>query len=261
MNGLALAEAHRIDQVELSKLVTALMGQAWTQTMTYGSTAEAFPTFLTAAEMLVGKGRTVSAGLARKYYERLAALLGFDTIELDGTELNRLAFGHSMLATGPDKIEDGLRRGLSLDEAKRLAMSAALGAGKRYVLDGGRDLLLEAADRDPQIERWARVSDGSPCSFCAMLVSRGAVYSADTVGFKAHDFCGCGVRLVYPGEDDGGVDAQAEKYLRLWKTTNNDPYRFAAGLRLARGETKRSYLLDEDEVDGISHLLAEGLTF
>lgn len=260
MNGLALADSHRIEQVKLSQMVTALMAQAWSQTMARGTNG--FPAFLALSEMLIGRGQGMSAAMAGRYYNQLAVMAGFDPIELAGGELNRAGLAKSLKTVGPDRVAEGLARGLPIEEAQRQAMIAAMGVGKRYTLDGGRNLLLEAADRDPHIERWARVSDGNPCSFCAMLVSRGAVYhSEETGGFKSHDFCGCGVRLVTADEDDGGADAQADKYKKLWDATNKDPHRFAAGLRLARGETKRSYLLDEDEVAAIAALMTEGLRF
>lgn len=46
---------------------------------------------------------------------------------------------------------------------------------------------------------WARVASPGACAFCAMMVSRGAVYSVDTVDFRAHANCGCMAIEVRPG--------------------------------------------------------------
>src|SRR5699024_6145184 len=37
---------------------------------------------------------------------------------------------------------------------------------------------------------------GESCAFCALLVSRGAVYSSKTVRFKSHANCDCGAAIV-----------------------------------------------------------------
>ena len=36
-----------------------------------------------------------------------------------------------------------------------------------------------------------RVLGGEGCEFCQMLAGRGAVYSAETADFEAHDKCAC----------------------------------------------------------------------
>lgn len=75
----------------------------------------------------------------------------------------------------------------------------------------------EARTRKPVKMGYARVLSGSEnCSFCAMLASRGPVYSEDTVtrrrdGRKYHDHCDCQGVLVFHGYGWEGE----ESYKRL----------------------------------------------
>lgn len=64
------------------------------------------------------------------------------------------------------------------------------------VLNSGRSVVAHSS------KRWRRVTDGSPCGFCAMLAGRGPVYrSAEKAGsgYRWHGHCGC---TVEPYEGD-----------------------------------------------------------
>lgn len=98
----------------------------------------------------------------------------------------------------------------------------------RQVLNQGRDTLVESVRADSKAVGWARVTSGRACSFCAMLSSRGPVYKAGTVGFRAHGHCGCSVEPVYH------VDAwppSALKWRDEWQTATQG--RSGADARLA----------------------------
>lgn len=98
-----------------------------------------------------------------------------------------------------DKAWDGLINRLAVDSDR-----AAKTAGRQTVIRS-----TEASGR-----AWRRISDGNPCSFCAMLVSRGPVYTSsqaagEVVGVRGvargkrktgelfHDHCGCTVVELY----------------------------------------------------------------
>lgn len=87
-------------------------------------------------------------------------------------------------------------------------------------------------------EGWARVSTtGTPCPWCAMLISRGAVYStkesaqvrgsakqgsrpAQVDDWRYHPNCACEPRLVMRGEYTAAPDlAQTRKMSVLWRDT------------------------------------------
>ncbi|MFB7643879.1 hypothetical protein ACFC0S_03215 [Streptomyces sp. NPDC056084] len=65
-----------------------------------------------------------------------------------------------------------------LDTLMRNAGTTAAGAADREALRAGRDLITHASQEDRRAVGWARVTDGDPCAFCAMLVSRGATYTS-----------------------------------------------------------------------------------
>lgn len=66
------------------------------------------------------------------------------------------------------------------------------GAGGQIVQDGGRDMINNALQDDPGAIGYYRVTEGSPCYFCALMAARGAVYkSKRTAAFGAHPHCHC----------------------------------------------------------------------
>lgn len=57
--------------------------------------------------------------------------------------------------------------------------AGSLGAGKvdKYGISAGRDAINDAIRHDGRVEKFARQTGPNPCHFCAMLASRGWVYS------------------------------------------------------------------------------------
>ncbi len=81
---------------------------------------------------------------------------------------------------------------LFVAEPSRTAALALLAGGlQRTIADRHRLTIVDNSIRDPAASGWRRVGDGSSCSFCSMLISRGAVYGKETATFKSHDRCGC----------------------------------------------------------------------
>lgn len=79
----------------------------------------------------------------------------------------------------------------------------------RVLVEGGlherlanadRASLIDSALADPQADGWQRAGRGE-CPFCAMLISRGAVYTEATVDFGAHDNCNCTVLPAWGGQE------------------------------------------------------------
>lgn len=66
-----------------------------------------------------------------------------------------------------------------------------LGGVQRRIADHVRGTLTGSSVADPGARGWRRVGDGSSCSFCSMLLGRGAVYTEATAAFQSHDNCGC----------------------------------------------------------------------
>lgn len=101
-------------------------------------------------------------------------------------------------------------------EVFRDRMVAAMG---RHARGASRDLVLATARANRMA--WARELTGAEnCGFCAMLASRGAVYSKHTVRFQAHNHCDCTATLVRDVESWAGKE-QATGLRELWNRSKS----------------------------------------
>lgn len=91
------------------------------------------------------------------------------------------------------------------------ALTRAAGGLSRLIRQTGRDTIIENVRQDSRAVRYARATAPGACAFCAMLATRGAVYSEETVRdgglggpkwrFKTHDWCNCEPVPVFVGDD------------------------------------------------------------
>ncbi|WP_353707287.1 hypothetical protein ABRQ22_14950 [Cellulosimicrobium sp. ES-005] len=111
------------------------------------------------------------------------------------------------------------------DKAHGQAGARQAAAAERIVMDGGRGELYARARRDRRAVGFIRLSrSGTPCGWCAMLISRGPVYfsrasaehSAD--GDKYHDNCHCYAEPVWSVRDyrDSERYALNRQYEKEW---------------------------------------------
>lgn len=112
------------------------------------------------------------------------------------------------------------------DKAHKKAGSRQAAAAARVAKNGGRGALWSLADRDKRVIGYVRASrTGTPCGWCAMLISRGlilyrseqsATYGKD--GDKYHDNCNCYAEPVYSEKDYKKSDRfdLNRKYEKLW---------------------------------------------
>ncbi|HEY5201354.1 MAG TPA: hypothetical protein VIJ31_10645 [Acidothermaceae bacterium] len=118
----------------------------------------------------------------------------------------------SLLKLAPDAAPDWLARAygfsgpgmLNRDVATpNTALSTTLGTASRIVLDAGRTTTIDTVHADPVAVGWYRVTDGSPCSFCALLASRRIAYKAEkTADFLSHDHCGCSAAPAFSRDQE-----------------------------------------------------------
>lgn len=155
------------------------------------------------------------------------------------TELDRNRAIVSLVSTGPGEVAHRIPSTVTVNvsqtqapetqvleqQASRAGEVKSTGVAVRTALDGGRQVIRRAVELDHEAIGWARVLNISPCYFCAMLASRGAVYKANsfaasTKAFdgagvaKVHDFCRCGLRPVYSYADFR--DPTAVELSRQW---------------------------------------------
>lgn len=138
---------------------------------------------------------------------------------LDWSEADK-AVERALLVTGPGELKR--RSGLGQTETKATSEGfvTASGAASRHVLAGSRTTSEAMIEADDQAFRYMRQTDADPCSFCAMLASRGAVYlTSASAGFHAHDHCQCTVIPIFVGTDWRSTDAgrKAMELQALWQ--------------------------------------------
>lgn len=186
-----LAEAHRQAQIRLSSGVVSDVTDAW-RLLDVSRLDRTFDPYARALVARTAARRRVSEALGRSFYTAARGASGVTgAVELGRAPIEADAVVTSLRVTGPVTLKRAVARGATADSAVTQAKAATVGALRRHVLDGGRLSVLRSVSSDSYARGYARVSDGRPCAFCAMLVGRGAVYREETAGFLAHDSCGC----------------------------------------------------------------------
>lgn len=128
------------------------------------------------------------------------------------------------------------------------ALVRSSGTAVKEVVNGSRGVINNINLRDKRTIGYARVTDSDPCAFCALLASRGAVYTSESFlqadqnftpnpngaknlpeGFsdvaKVHDNCRCTLRPVYAKSQ--AMDAAAKYYRDAWDDIYNSNSRLS----------------------------------
>lgn len=95
-------------------------------------------------------------------------------------------------------VKKATAAGAPLEVAGANALTMATGAATKLVLDVSRSSVTRSAVADPRSGGWRRIGRGA-CGFCAMLITRGAVYNEASVQFSSHARCQCTAEMVYQG--------------------------------------------------------------
>lgn len=149
---------------------------------------ETFPGWLRAMMLLLRNYHGQSAAAAGVFYRKARA----DAI-LSPTP-------RALIRLAPPPAEEWMSRALGfagpgmfeLDTAQpNTALATTLGTSARIGLDGGRRTIIDTTAADPVAVGWYRVTKPAPCYFCALLASRGVIYTETTAAFQAHNGCGC----------------------------------------------------------------------
>ncbi|MFI2609668.1 hypothetical protein [Kitasatospora sp. NPDC018619] len=117
------------------------------------------------------------------------------------------------------------RGSAALDDAELIAWekefleslrTGSTGAGGMLVQDGGRDAIHAALQDDPGAIGYYRKTDSSPCYFCALMASRGAVYkSKRTAAFGAHPHCHCQAVPIFSRRYQ--LPAENGRFASMWR--------------------------------------------
>lgn len=214
----SLAEQHMRRQVREAAAVQVALGRYWDRIVDPNDFARTFAKFREVALPLINAGRIRGETAADDYYRALMLAEDYEVgAAIAHGAPNPAAVRASLSASSKaDWNAYRLNRGDAPGPIMTAAKAAMLAAAKRHVLNASRDRLIVRQQRDPNVRGWARVSDGKPCAFCAMLVSRGPVYSGTTGDFRAHDGCGCSVRLITRNDPTGGWTESARALREAW---------------------------------------------
>src|SRR5690606_39139352 len=110
------------------------------------------------------------------------------------------------------------------EEAHAQAGARQAAAAERAAMNGARSTVWNHSERDRRVIGYIRLSrTGTPCGWCAMLISRGPVYrskrSAEYAdGDKYHDNCHCYAEPVFSREQYGSSSLYElnRRYEELW---------------------------------------------
>lgn len=191
--GALLTERHRLLQVRLTATALRDLLQLW-GTVDPLDLAGTIGPFTKAAAIIVRAGRRASAAASSRYYTEFRSLEGIPgqvIITLATPLLDEKVEG-GVRGAGLAGIVKARERGLPPEAAARNGFVKMAGSAASLVLSGGRDTLLDAIHGDRHALGYQRVTDASPCAFCRMVASRGAVFKSEgSASFQAHGHCGC----------------------------------------------------------------------
>lgn len=192
--------------------------QVWRSVLDPDDLAASFQRFAIVAQSMIHDAQTAAIATADSYYLQTRVTAGLPaqlpaTPPVFGSIAADLA---ALYSTGFVAIQRALKDGATVQQAASSATAAMLGGAQRRILDAPRQRLINLSQADSETVGWARVGDGDPCYFCAMLIGRGPVYSAESVHFSAHDHDGCTARPVFASDPSGGWDSQADALRHAW---------------------------------------------
>ena len=212
--GAALTERHRQRQLQVRAATLQDFQRIWPL---WDGGPRTFDRLVDATIPLVQARRAVSAGLAVDYYQayRFAEGERGQVSFPASTTVEPEKVATSLRVTGREQVRRSVAAGFSPQAAMQNALTTVSGAVGRHVLDGSRRTLLDAIREDNRAMGWERHTDPDPCSFCAMLGSRGAVYKTQrTGGFQSHDHCGCTVAPRLLGDD--AISERNRQFREQW---------------------------------------------
>lgn len=184
--------------------------------------------------LVVARYGESAAALAAEWYDAVRAAEG-----IGGTY-------RAVTATspyGPDAVEGMVRRAIGPmfqdnPDVAAVMRTVSANAGK-YTLGASRETIRVNSFRDPRADGWRRVARGETCSFCLMLVGRGAVYRERTAFFASHSKCDC---AAVPSFDPSAPEVDVRLYEASRRTTS-----MTAAQRVRHNELIRSYLAENKD--------------
>ena len=230
-----LTEAHRQTQFRLRAAAASDTLEIWRRIFDPSDIDASWSRMEPAVEAVTRDYRRQSSGLAAAYYRNHRSAEG-----VPGRAEPRLAaqpprdaLRYSLGFYGLVRPNELLRAGRP-DVAQQAGVHL-VGGVSRHVNDGGRETILNTVQADERARGWQRITAGDPCSFCAMIAARGAVFREGTANFESHDHCACSAEPVYSRGD------QRPERAREWQQLWNESTRGVSGVRAQRNAFRRAY--------------------
>lgn len=224
----ALTEGYRVQSAQVAGKASVAAATAFNTLLDPSDLDASFTVYAAAMARIVNGSRAQASALGGAYYlahREASGIIGKVPAVAWQGPVTPVALSTSLLVTGPVAVKRALSQGVPLAQALKSAETQTVGAVFRHTANAGRITIAGTALRDPKAVGWARMTDGRPCAFCAMLASRGAVYkSANTAGLahdtmKYHDKCGCFVVPMY--SKDAPLPGIGGDLMDLWDSTRD----------------------------------------
>lgn len=215
--GARLTAEHRSAQLALRAVTLRQTLQVW-PAFDPEHAARSWPPVENALLAIIGQRRSDSASIAAGYFQAFRAaerIGGTATPIMSAFDAEATARAQTSLQVTGYVTTERLTA-LKRPDPARTALVRVSGAVTRHVLDGGRETILASLRADRRALGWARATSGDPCSFCAMLASRGPVYGQRSGDFQSHDHCACSLEPVYQRDQEWPTGSR--EYQRLWGT-------------------------------------------
>jgi hypothetical protein len=216
----ALAAAYRAGQDQVNRAFAGIAVQVLSAIPRWDPSV--IPVLAAAFAPMMGSSRQAGYNLVKSMYlgMRPTTLPPWPDVPATPLPFPTQAVQDSLTRILPEKTPQQRARSARLDPQTVSIQVADL---VRQVEDGPRQGLINMVTQDPHAVQWARYdTGGEPCAFCLTLISRGPVYSADTVGFTAHPNDRCIGVPVFVGYRSSPMWAQAQKALDVYTSAQRN---------------------------------------
>lgn len=175
--GVQLTRSHQVQQINNGAAAAALVVQLGELYKAGKLDDQGFITAIVGADLL---SHQAAVRIAQRYMTNFRALVapGEEHADLVAPEFDPGAsVGRAVHALGQaqEARVDAPERDWTAEFAQIVTHLAV--QADRAAKDAGRSTVVESAEANGR--RWRRVTDGNPCSFCAMLAGRGPVYRTE----------------------------------------------------------------------------------
>ena len=213
----ALTDRHRQDQIRLRAVTVRDLLRLWAL-FDPADISTSWGRIEPAIVGLIQSRRGLSSRIAGHYIEafRRAEEVAGSAQTILAPPLADLDIVPNLRLVGPEHALGMAHKARRPSDIAKVALTNIEGEVTRQVLNGGRETITGTVAGDRHALGYARVTDGSPCSFCAMLAGRGAVYRSEmSGGFHAHRKCGCTAEPVYSATQP--LPQSADRWSDLYK--------------------------------------------